>query len=63
MTPSPSRDPREPFEVPTDLAGKELTQEQRADLGDDATQEAYRKAFIAQIRARQCPGCGESDLL
>jgi hypothetical protein len=25
-------------------------------------QERYRKAHIAQLRAMQCPGCGETEL-
>jgi hypothetical protein len=26
---------------------------------DEATQEAYRKAYLEQLRRQSCPGCGE----
>lgn len=26
---------------------------------DNATQEAYRQAYLEQLRRRSCPGCGE----
>jgi len=39
-----------------------LTDHEKNQLADEATQEAYRKAHLAQLRQRQCPGCGEEPL-
>lgn len=39
-----------------------LTPEQRAQLQDEATQEANLKAYREQMRRLNCPGCGETDI-
>ena len=37
-------------------------QEQPDGENEDAQQQEYLRAHIAQLRARQCPGCGETEL-
>jgi hypothetical protein len=32
-------------------------------LVDPDKQEEYRAAYLAQLRQRACPGCGESDVI
>ena len=63
----PSQNPRKPAEHTqrcemTSANESELSANQQADLDDAATQEAYRKQYLAQLRQQQCPGCGESEL-
>jgi hypothetical protein len=39
-----------------------LSERVRRDLEDEAKQALYGKAYLAQLRARSCPGCGETDI-
>jgi len=41
---------------------EELTQAELSQLSDKDKQEEFRKAYLAQLRQQQCPGCGETDL-
>jgi hypothetical protein len=45
----------------SDIQKEELTDEQKQELADAAKQEEYHKAYIAQIRVRDCPTCGEAQ--
>jgi hypothetical protein len=38
-----------------------LSPAEQEQLSDAATQEEYRREYLAQLRRRACPGCGESD--
>ena len=40
----------------------ELTEKQRAELADEATQKAYLEAYREQMRRLNCPGCGETEI-
>lgn len=37
-----------------------LTQSDLAQLSDPDKQAEYRREYLAQLRQRACPGCGES---
>lgn len=39
----------------------DLTNEQLAELNDQKKQAEYRREYLAQLRRRACPGCGETD--
>lgn len=39
-----------------------LTDKQTAELSDKEKQAEYEKAYLAQLRQLQCPGCGETEL-
>ena len=39
-----------------------LSERTRRELEDEAKQAVYAKAYLAQLRARSCPGCGETDI-
>ena len=39
-----------------------LTDEQRAALADSKLQAQYRREHLRQMRARECPGCGDDSL-
>lgn len=43
------------------LSQEELSDEQKRELADPAKQEEYHKAYITQLRARDCPTCGEAQ--
>ena len=62
MTPEKEQEKTRTEDAASDLTGEELTDKQKSDLADEQTQEAYRRAYLAQLRARECPGCGESGL-
>ena len=38
-----------------------LTPDELAQLADAAKQEDFRREYLAQLRRRACPGCGETD--
>ncbi|MEZ6103779.1 MAG: hypothetical protein R3E01_32945 [Pirellulaceae bacterium] len=40
----------------------ELTQEERDQLANAKLQAEYRAKFLEQLRARQCPGCGDTNI-
>ena len=44
------------------LEKDELSEVENAGLLSEKTQEEYRKAYLEQLRKRQCPGCGETDI-
>lgn len=39
-----------------------LSEEQLRQLADAELQARFRKEALAQLRRRQCPGCGEEEL-
>lgn len=47
----------------TPPAENQLTTEQLADLQSPATQQAYRRAYLEQLRRQSCPGCGDEGPL
>lgn len=59
---TPEREtPRSDTAVP-DLTGESHSPEQRAALADPTKQEAYRKAYLEQLRRQNCPGCGDDGV-
>ena len=56
------RTERENAPSPDSAACPPLTEAERARLADEATQEAYLKAYREQMRRMNCPGCGESEV-
>ena len=40
----------------------QVTTNQVRDPADDRKQEEYRRAYLEQLRQRECPGCGETSL-
>ena len=47
-------------EQPHDLAAEKLSDREPDELSE--MQEAYRKAYVFQLRVRQFPGCGVTEL-
>jgi hypothetical protein len=47
------------FECPA--AETRLTAQELVDLQDSDLQAHYRREYLAQLRRRACPGCGEAD--
>ena len=62
MTPEKEQRESTSQNAPSDLTSEELTDKQKSDLANEDTQEAYRRAYLAQLRARDCPGCGEGGI-
>lgn len=60
MTLEPNQDPER--ELPLDLNQETLPPTDQPPT-DEATQDAYRKAYIEQLRRLSCPGCGEDFTL
>jgi hypothetical protein len=54
---------KEPFTCPSAQTpeAQSLSPAEQEQLSDAATQEEYRREYLAQLRRRACPGCGESD--
>ena len=50
-----------PSEPSTSDETVSLTNEQLAELNDQEKQAEYRREYLAQLRRRACPGCGETD--
>ncbi len=46
---------------PSETAPPSLTPEEAAQLIDPQKQELYRREYLAQLRRRACPGCGETE--
>ncbi len=61
MTPSQAKD-NQPAAGRTLLTPAAVSESQAEALSDAATQEAYRKAYIKQLRRMNCPGCGETEI-
>lgn len=62
MTPggiTPDKQPTGFTRVESDT--QSLTAEQLAALDDAAKQDEYRREYLAQLKRRACPGCGESN--
>ena len=61
MNPQHEPERREPTDGDTEIASEAMSVDD-ADVSDKGTQEEFFKAYLAQLRARQCPGCGETEL-
>lgn len=61
MNPQQEPDRKQPTDTDAELASEAFS-DNRADVNNEGSQEALFKAHLAQLRARQCPGCGESEL-
>jgi hypothetical protein len=62
VKPVPDKDGHHPRPAAAPGSRPELPDQEEPCLTNAALQEAYRKAFLLQIRRQQCPGCGETDL-
>ena len=62
MTPNPQNQRERPDRPEPETANADSS-EHLPELDDQVLQERYRKAFIEQIKRRQCPGCGDDGAL
>ena len=62
MTPDSQKQKEPSAESPAKPEAKRRPGAEQADLDDWLMQEKYRKAYLAELRARQCPGCSEDNL-
>lgn len=49
--------------APADAAKPAISPHDLEQLADPGKQAEYRRAYLAQLRQRACPGCGETDEL
>ena len=52
-------EPRQPERTCESVSSENLPSESLAQLTDAETQARYREEYLAQLRRRACPGCGE----
>lgn len=64
---SPSHDPKDSKgEIPQEASATPVSPESGQELSEEALakqQEAYRQAYLLQLRRMSCPGCGDDGII